>query len=110
MQIFFQLLYVITHAFIQLIQPFLVPICFVMAWAIVAIAVWSIWSAIRDSVKRAQRMHQIPCSQCRYFSGNYLLKCPVHPGNALTEEAIGCSDFEASTVSWQLARSIEKDT
>ena len=105
----FQLFYIITHAFIQFIQPFLVPICFVTAWMMVVITLWSIWSAVRDSIKQAQRMHQIPCSRCRYFSGNYLLKCPVHPGNALTEEAIGCPDFETSELGWQLTRSLGKD-
>ncbi|MGF1522381.1 MAG: hypothetical protein ACFBSF_08700 [Leptolyngbyaceae cyanobacterium] len=109
MQIFFQLLYVITRAFIQFIQPFLVPICLVMAWAIVALTLWSVWLAVRDSVKRAQRMHQIPCSQCSYFSGNYLLKCPVRPEDALTEDAIGCPDFEASGLSWELAQPVKKD-
>jgi hypothetical protein len=45
-------------------------------------------------------MHQIPCAQCQYFSGNYLLKCPVHPQQALSEAAIGCPDFASTQMDW----------
>ena len=40
------------------------------------------------------RLHQIPCSGCQYFTGDYSLKCTVHPYEALTEDAISCLDFE----------------
>ncbi|MEM9004762.1 MAG: hypothetical protein AAGE59_14720 [Cyanobacteria bacterium P01_F01_bin.86] len=106
---FLHLLSAIAHAFIQFIQPFLVPICFVVAWAVFAMGIWSLWTAIRDSVKRAHRMHQIPCSQCQYFSGNYLLKCPVHPGEALSEEAIGCPDFASVELGWNVTHSLKQD-
>ncbi|NJR69347.1 MAG: hypothetical protein HC771_12300 [Synechococcales cyanobacterium CRU_2_2] len=39
----------------------------------------------------------MPCSNCRYFTGDYRLKCTVNPYVALSEEAIGCRDFEVST-------------
>jgi RNA polymerase subunit RPABC4/transcription elongation factor Spt4 len=39
-------------------------------------------------------MHQIPCANCQFFTRDYHLKCTVHPAQALTEEAIGCGDFE----------------
>lgn len=106
---FLQLVQVIVYKFIQIIQPFLVPICFVVAWAVMLMGVWSLWAAVRDSVQRARRMHQIPCSECRYFSGNYLLKCPVHPQDALSEAAIGCRDFKSVELGWQLTRSLERD-
>ena len=38
-------------------------------------------------------MHQIPCSNCQFFTGDYQLKCALHPNTALSEEAIDCSDF-----------------
>jgi RNA polymerase subunit RPABC4/transcription elongation factor Spt4 len=38
-------------------------------------------------------MHQIPCADCQFFTHNMRLKCPVHPTEALSEQAIGCTDF-----------------
>ncbi len=76
------------------LEPFLVPTCFVAAWAIVGMGAWTVWTAVRDGVARGRRMHQIPCANCQYFSGDYHLKCPVHPTVALSEGAIGCPDFD----------------
>jgi hypothetical protein len=81
----------------QLIQPILVPLCFVFAWGIVGLVGWSLWSATRDSIKAAQRMHQIPCANCQFFTNTHYLKCPVHPSSAGTEEAVNCMDFEPKT-------------
>jgi len=99
------LFFAIARGLIQLVQPFLVPLCFVVAWATILFAAWSIWSAMRDSVQRAQRMHQIPCADCQFFSGNYLLKCPLHPKEALSEAAIGCRDFESTKLEWPVSKS-----
>jgi hypothetical protein len=93
---FLQLIQLIAIKLVQLIQPFLVPICFVLAWGLLAITAWNIVAATRDGVKRAKVMHQIPCSECRYFTNSHLLKCPLHPKIALSEAAIDCRDFEAS--------------
>lgn len=87
-----------AYQILRLIQPILVPVCLVLAWGIIGLCLWSIWSAVRDSVARARQMHRIPCSQCRYFSGNYALKCPVHPFEALSEAAIGCPDYESMEI------------
>ena len=106
----FNLVYVVAHSLIQLIQPILVPLCFVLAWATLGFGAWSVWAALRDGVRRAQRMHQIPCSQCQYFSGNYLLKCPIHPREALSEAAIGCRDFASANLEWPLPSRFEKRT
>ncbi len=89
----FQILYYLVHA----IQPFLVPICFICAWALVILVGWSMWTAARDSVKTAQQMHQIPCSGCQYFTDDYRLKCTVNPSMANTEEAIECMDYQPKT-------------
>ncbi|MGD1928497.1 MAG: hypothetical protein ACFB12_06280 [Leptolyngbyaceae cyanobacterium] len=96
----FQLVYVIAHRLVEGIQPVLVPLCFVIAWATLIAGSWSVWAAMRDGVKRAQRMHQIPCADCQYFSGSYLLKCPLHPKEALSEAAIACRDFESAQLEW----------
>jgi hypothetical protein len=104
-----QLLHMLTHGVVHLIQPILVPLCFVAAWVIVGLGLWSVWTATRDGVQRAQQMHRIPCSECRYFSGNYLLKCPVHPQKALSEAAIGCPDFETTRMEWPMTSPLEKE-
>lgn len=74
-------------------RPFLVPVCFAAAWALVFLVAWSVYAAIRDAIKQAARMHQIPCANCQFFTDNYSLKCAVNPTAALTEAAIHCSDF-----------------
>ncbi|MEB3360402.1 MAG: hypothetical protein VKK04_27005 [Synechococcales bacterium] len=79
---------------IEFVQPALVPICFVAAWGLLLLLAWSMWSAVRDGVSRAKRMHKIPCADCQYFTGDYHLKCPVRPTIALSEAAINCPDFE----------------
>ncbi|BAY31833.1 hypothetical protein NIES37_02800 [Tolypothrix tenuis PCC 7101] len=90
------MLYLIV-ALIHGIQALLVPICFVVAWAVMILGGWSLWSAARDSVSKAKQMHQIPCTGCQFFTDNYRLKCTVHPSIANTEEAIHCHDFQAKT-------------
>ncbi len=67
-----------------------------LAWAIVFMTLWNLFAASRDTVKRAQTMHQIPCANCQFFTNDYRLKCTVHPNTALTESAIGCRDFDAA--------------
>jgi hypothetical protein len=92
MILFFSLLAMLIHA----IQPFLTPICFVIAWSIVLFGIWIFFSATREGVKHVKHLHQIPCANCQFFTNSYYLKCPVHPSIALSEEAIGCRDFEGS--------------
>ncbi|WP_365670182.1 hypothetical protein [Okeania sp. SIO3I5] len=55
--------------------------------------VWSIDGVIADSVRRAQRMHNIPCPNCLFLTGDYHLKYPVRPQVALSEKAINCIDM-----------------
>jgi len=85
----FQLLQPLVYA----IQPYLVPICFCLTWGLILLVCLTIWSAIRQSVTIAKRMHQIPCTSCRFFTADYRLKCTVHPSLANTETAINCSDY-----------------
>lgn len=77
----------------QALQPLVVLVCCVTAWALLTIFLSSTWVAARDGIARVKRLHQIPCSGCQFFTGEYTLKCTVHPISALTEEAIDCSDF-----------------
>jgi len=92
----FQLLYPLVHA----IQPFLVPICFVFAWMFVILGAWSLFSTVFEGVNRAKYMHQIPCANCQYFTGDYGLKCTVHPSIALSEDAIHCPDYDPTPNSY----------
>jgi hypothetical protein len=85
----FQLLYPLVHA----IQPYLVPICFCLAWGLVILCLLTVWSAIRAGVANVKRMHQIPCTNCKFFTADYRLKCTVHPSIANTEAAINCLDY-----------------
>ncbi|MEM7768902.1 MAG: hypothetical protein AAGA75_27625 [Cyanobacteria bacterium P01_E01_bin.6] len=80
--------------FIHVIQPLVVPASFIAAWFILVMAGLSIVSFFRDGLKRAKAMHTIPCANCRYFTGDYHLKCSVHPSKALSEAAINCMDYE----------------
>ncbi|WP_233744169.1 hypothetical protein [Leptodesmis sichuanensis] len=79
---------------VEALQPLLVPLCFLSAWALIFITAWSVWTAIRDTAVRTREMHQIPCANCQFFTSNYHLKCTVHPSRALTEAAIDCPDYE----------------
>ncbi|MGB3493918.1 MAG: hypothetical protein WBA57_14410 [Elainellaceae cyanobacterium] len=85
---------------IHRIQPLIVPICFAIAWLFVGSFAWGIFSFLRDGTSRAKQMHQIPCSNCRYFTADYHLKCPVHPSKALSELAINCLDYEEHSIYW----------
>ncbi|MBD2388871.1 hypothetical protein [Cylindrospermum sp. FACHB-282] len=88
-----QLISLLIHG----IQPLLIPICFVAAWSVIILLASSLWTAARDSVATAKQMHQIPCTNCQFFTADYRLKCTVRPSIANTEAAIDCSDFQAKT-------------
>lgn len=57
----------------------------------------SIGFVLREGVHQLQRLHQIPCADCEFFTNDYRLKCTVRPCVACTEDAIGCTDFEPKT-------------
>lgn len=57
---------------------------------------WSIFAMARDGTQQVKHLHEIPCANCRFFTHSYYLKCPVHPAEALSEEAIGCRDYEST--------------
>jgi hypothetical protein len=68
-------------------------LCFAVAWILVLLVVWSMGAAIREAVTTTKRLHKIPCSNCQFFTNSHYLKCPVHPSEALTENAINCPDY-----------------
>ncbi|MCS6959552.1 MAG: hypothetical protein RMK91_05825 [Pseudanabaenaceae cyanobacterium SKYGB_i_bin29] len=63
-------------------------------WSIVATVLYGYWRSLRSSWQWVREHHRIPCSRCVYFTGNYRLKCTVHPCSALSPQAINCPDFE----------------
>lgn len=65
-------------------------------WSFALLVVWQVWAVVRDAMNQARRMHQIPCANCQFFTNDPLLKCPVHPRLAMSEQAIGCPDYQAT--------------
>jgi hypothetical protein len=59
----------------------------------------SAWKNTQKNLIQLKRLHQIPCSNCLFFTGEYNLKCAVHPCKALSEEAIGCADYQTAKTS-----------
>ncbi len=90
--------------------PFLLPINhqnqLLMMYLVLRLSVWGLISAclfwrLRAiallAIAHLKSLHQIPCSQCVYFTGDYRLKCTVNPMVAMSETAIGCRDFRIQT-------------
>jgi hypothetical protein len=81
-----------------------VPLCPILICSLSVAFFLSIGVAIRDGMIRLKRLHQVPCSHCAFFTGDYRLKCTVHPCKALSEEAIGCLDYEPTVTSPRTSR------
>lgn len=81
--------------FASLFKPVMLQLRFVGACSLLGLCGWSLASFTIDTVARAREMHQIPCTKCRFFTGDYRLKCTVHPSIANTEQAITCNDYQA---------------
>ena len=75
-------------------NAFLEPIYLLGAWVFILSLIATLLGVIRDIINRTKQMHQIPCTNCRYFTNDYSLKCTVQPQIANTELAIDCSDFK----------------
>ncbi|MEM9090931.1 MAG: hypothetical protein AAGC93_19565 [Cyanobacteria bacterium P01_F01_bin.53] len=56
--------------------------------------VWSTLRTLHKGITHVRSLHQIPCHNCAFFTGDYRLKCTVEPITACTEHAIGCCHFE----------------
>jgi hypothetical protein len=82
---------------LQIYQPVAAPILAVSIWLALFGLLGSLCSAMREGFTYIKRLHQIPCSHCAFYTGDYRLKCPVHPCRALTEDAIDCLDYEPTT-------------
>lgn len=78
----------------QVAQDLLQSLCPIAIGATLLLFFSSIWIAAQDGLTHLKRLHQIPCSRCVYFTGDYHLKCTVHPCRALSEAAIDCLDYQ----------------
>ena len=66
-------------------------------WTIlISVIVYRAIYSLKKGFDYLEKLHEIPCSKCMYFTGDYRLKCPVNPLAALSEEAVDCRDFQAS--------------
>jgi hypothetical protein len=77
----------------SLVKPLLLQLRIVGAFSILSLCSWSLISCILDVIAQAKKMHEIPCTNCRFFTGDYRLKCTVNPSIANTEQAIDCGDY-----------------
>ncbi|MDJ0569802.1 MAG: hypothetical protein QNJ53_12235 [Pleurocapsa sp. MO_192.B19] len=68
-------------------------LCFSVWILISTFLFWRLIAIAKTAVDHLKRLHQVPCSNCAYFTGDYRLKCTVNPLDAMSETAIGCRDF-----------------
>ncbi len=80
---------------LQQFQEVLQPIFFVSAWVLLFLLGWTLVRTITDLINRSKKMHEIPCTNCKFFTNDYRLKCTVQPRLANTEQAISCPDFRS---------------
>ncbi len=84
---------ILIFSLINRIQTLIIPLRLITAWVFILVLSSSVIAMIVDVIKRAKKMHKIPCSNCQYFTNDYRLKCPVNPFQASTEAAINCQDY-----------------
>ena len=60
-------------------------------WSIIGgFITWKILQGANQGINYLKKLHQIPCANCVYFTGDYRLKCTVEPIKAMTENALAC--------------------
>ncbi len=68
-------------------------------WTLILLYVsWGLVKTSKQAFSYLHRLHQIPYSKCAFFTGDYRLKCTVHPITAMSEEAINCCDFVPKSI------------
>lgn len=79
--------------FVSAFLDWLLPLRVMIACSLLLICSWSVISVIIEAIARTKQMHRVPCTNCRFFTQDYRLKCTVQPNIANTELAIDCSDY-----------------
>jgi hypothetical protein len=67
----------------------------IFTWTFISLSIFNLGKALKEGIIYLKKLHQIPCSRCVFFTGDYHLKCTVNPLTAMSETAIACRDFEA---------------
>jgi hypothetical protein len=80
--------------FLQVPQLVPAPLLLGCVWTLIPVLGWSLVRAFREGLTHLKRLHQVPCDRCAFSTGDYRLKCTVHPYTAFTDEAVECLDFE----------------
>lgn len=75
---------------------FLVPLCFLMFWSMMAFLLTNGWKVAQHELHPFKHGHQMRCRNCRFFKDSPYLKCAVQPSVALTPEALDCPDYQAT--------------
>jgi len=78
----------------EIIQSLAHTIFMIGMISLITIGLRNFYLTFKSGISYVKRLHQIPCSRCTFFTGDYRLKCTVHPYSALTETALNCSDYE----------------
>lgn len=89
------LIHQVANGLFEGLRTILGPMGFVVGTGLIGMMLWSLFSATRDTVAIAKQMHEVPCPNCQYYTGDHRLKCPVHPAKAASEQAIDCQDYRA---------------
>jgi hypothetical protein len=66
----------------------------ILAWGLVLSTCWLLVSQCQTGLVNVQRLHQVPCYKCKYFTNSRYLKCTVNPYFACSEAAIDCHDYQ----------------
>jgi hypothetical protein len=72
----------------------MILLCAAIAWGLTFSSLLVIQKHIGSGLGYVQRLHQVPCSKCQYFTNSNYLKCAVNPHLACSEQAIDCRDYE----------------
>lgn len=91
-------------------EPVAMVVCPLTIWGLLTGLILAICLAVRDGLERLQRLHQIPCSRCAFYTGDHRLKCTVHPCKALSEDAIACLDYEPCPVRFSVKMPCQEPT
>jgi hypothetical protein len=73
----------------------LIPLfCPIAIWLVLLFFFTALFLVLAQARGRLRKLHRIPCSRCAFSTGDYRLKCAVHPVRAFSEDAINCRDFQ----------------
>jgi hypothetical protein len=89
---------------LQIHQLVPAPVCMILVWTVLFSLSWFTWATLGAGWHHLRKLHQVPCDRCAFFTGDYRLKCTVHPYKAFTEEATHCIDFEPHCPAYPIYR------